>query len=475
MARWRKALVVASVGLPAAVGLAVLHVPTASAAPADLQVDYRCTATGPSSIVRHGPVRLTTRLTFDTDLVVGDPLNFTWKLDYANDTRMQSPGYFAAGAQVHAVGNVKLESSWQGILQPKGAADQETNLRPDDPLSLPETLTDPGLIDKPGTIKVTPQNIVVDFTPPDGEVIANDGNEADNPTGMQIVYGGPGNNWVNVDDRPGSEHHVHNDFHVTETAGDYAELTFIGTGVEYVGPRDKDAGPVDIYIDGTKRATVDPSRDDNDMPVNSDLDGGHTLWKSPGLSYGTHTIRIVSASAKPVWLDAFRVSTNTSQIPTGFHRATCRMIGGPVSVIVTVTEPGEPTTTTTPTDEPTDPPTTPTPTTSPSGSPTTSSNPTPTLPHHYDPGIDRNLVSVVPGGVTTTTATPRPTTTKTKYVKAQVAKTPKGGVDSGEQPEPASGGSYGLIASGSVLLMGSATGGLLLRRRKAGHAGGVQS
>ncbi|MEU4227403.1 hypothetical protein AB0F17_24170 [Nonomuraea sp. NPDC026600] len=465
MTRWRKALIAASAGLTAAVGLTVLHDVPASAAPADLEVQYLCKPTGPKSIVRHDDVQLSTRLNFATDLVVGDPLNFTWKLDYANDTRLQSPGYFAAGAQVHAVGNVELDSSWQGILKPKGAADQESNLRPDDPLSLPEALTDPGLIDKPGTIKVTPKDIVLDFMPPDGSVEVNDGNDSDNPSDLEIVYTG---SWTPIIGRPSSEHHVHNDLHETTTAGDSAQLTFVGTGVEYIGPRDKDAGPVDIYIDGTKRATVDPSRDDNDDPVNDDLNGGATLWKSPSLAYGSHTIMIKSTSTAPVWLDAFEVTTSTAKVPTGYHRATCTMIGGPVSVIVTVRERGEPTTSQTPTITPTR-----TPTSTPTGSVTPSSTPTVSSPN-VDPGIDRSLVSVVPGGVRTTTATPKPTTTKTKYVKAQVAKTPKGGVDSGEAPEPGR-GSYGLIAGGSMLLMGSLTGGLLLRRRKAGHAGGVES
>ncbi|MEU7838114.1 hypothetical protein [Nonomuraea sp. NPDC049129] len=470
MSRWRRALIAASVGLPAAVGLMALHVPSASAAPADLQVEYRCTANTPNSIVRRDPVRLTTRLNFATDLVVGDPLNFTWKLDYADDTRLQSPGYFPAGALLHAVGNVELDSSWQGILKPKGSADQTEELRPDNELALPEALTDPGLINKAGTIKVSPKDIVVDFTPPDGSVVVNDGNETDNPSDLEIVYNG---SWTPRDDLPGSENHEHNDLHETTTLGASAEMAFVGTQVEYIGPWDKTAGPVDVYLDGTKRATVNPSRDGNDKPRNSNMDGGHTLWKSPTLAYGSHVVKIVSASASPVWLDAFKVSTMV-RTQTGFHRATCHLISGPVSVIVTVREPTKPTETVSPTVSPTvnpsETPTTPRPT----GSASSSSSPTVTTPH-VDPGVDRNLVSVVPGTLSTGTATPKPTTTKTKYVKAQVAKTPKGGVDSGEAPEPPGGGSYGLIAGGSMLLMGSATGGLLLRRRKAEHAGGVES
>lgn len=474
MNRWRTALLAASVGSVAALGLVVLPDIPASAAPADLVVDYDCTPAGPDSIVRHGPVRLTTNLTFATDLVVGGPLNFTWKLKYANSTRFQSPNYFAAGAQVHAVGNVQLLSSWQGILQPKGTADQDTKLRPDSYLTLPETINDPGLMDKPGTIKVTPRDIEVDFTPPDGSVPVNDGNETDNPTDLQVKYSGT---WTSLDDRPSAEHHVHNDLHETTEMGASAELTFVGTGVEYIGPTDKDAGTVDIYIDGYKVATVDPSRDEDNKPVNHDLNGGVKLWESAGLEYGKHTIKIVNTSTKPAWLDAFNVLTDTQKIPTGYHRAICKLVGGPVSVVVTVREASPSPTATSPTSPP---PTTTTPppsTNPPTNNPTTTGTPT----KHITPPPSNNgmgHVIVVPPATGTSSSTPsssaKPTATATatKYVKAQVAKTPKGGVDSGEAPdEPRP---YGLMASGAVVLMGSATSGLLMRRRRAEHAGGLK-
>ncbi|WP_327585783.1 hypothetical protein OHA25_01150 [Nonomuraea sp. NBC_00507] len=474
MSRWRKAWIAASVGSLAALGVVVLPNLPASAAPADLEVKYICTETGTSSIVRNPPVKLTTYLTFETDLVVGGPLNYSWKLEYTGDgSRFQSPGYFGPGGQVHAIGNLELKSNWTGILQPRGSAAPEKALRPDSPLGLPPMLNDPGLINKPGTIKITPRDIDLDFTPPDNSVVINDGDDSDNPSDMQIVYSGA---WASVDDRPASEHHVHNDLHETTQLGASAELTFIGTSVKYIGPTDKDAGPVDIYIDGHKQATVDPSRDDNDKPVNHDLDGGKPLWTSPELTYGEHTIEIRNASTKPAWLDAFEVSTATAQNPTGFHSAKCTPASPPGSIVVTVggspssTPPTSPTST-----PPTSPSTSQTPTngTSPSVSPTTGS-PNPTS-HDIHPPI----VAVVPGGLSSATPTTSTTTsvspTATKYVRPQVAKTPKGGVETGEAPDPpADTGAYGLIASGSAMIMGSAAGGLLLWRRRAVHAGGVK-
>lgn len=469
MSRWRKALLAASIASVAAIGVVALPGIPASAAPADLVVNYTCTATGPNSIVRNGPVHLTTNLTFATDLVVGDPLNFTWKLHYADATQLQSPGYFPKGAVVHATGNVQLTSSWQGILQPKGTATQAKELRPDSYLSLPESITDPGLIDKVGTITVTPKDIELDFTPPDGTVVVNDGDDADNPSDMKIVYHG---GWTSLDDLPGSENHVHNDLHQTTNINDWAEFDFIGTGVEYIGPYDKDAGEVDVYIDGNKIATVDPSRSDGDVPRNDDMNGGQSLWESPPLQYGKHTVKIVNASTKTAWLDAFRVSTNTASDPTGFHNAVCKLVGGPVSVQVTVRDKTGPTGTGTPT-------TTSTPTTT--GTPTGTSSPTspagtPTWHHTHHPTSTTGLgvVAVVPAVTGTGTGTPTATgPTSTTYVRAQVAKTPKGGVDTGVAPDPGD-EPYGLMTSGVVLLMGSAGGGLALRRRRAAHAGGAK-
>ncbi|MEW9554411.1 hypothetical protein [Nonomuraea sp. NPDC050783] len=459
----------------AALGVVVLPNLPASAAPAELEVEYICTPTDTSSIVRHPPVRLVTNLTFETDLTVGGPLKYSWKLAYTGDgSRLQSPGYFGPGGQVHAVGNLELKSDWVGVLQPKGSAAPEKALRPDSPLGLPPMLNSPGMIDKAGTIRITPKDIDLDFTPPDDSVVINDGDDADNPSDMQIVYSGT---WVSDDDRPSSEHHVHNDLHRTTELGASAELTFIGTSVKYIGPTDKSSGPVDIYIDGAKRATVDPSRDAGDDPVNDDLEGGQTLWESPTLTYGAHVVRIENASTKPAWLDAFEVSTATNKVPTGFHSAKCSPASKPGTIVVTVGQPGTPPTspTSTSTHTPTTTTTlTPTSTSTPTNTSTNTNSPNPTSQYTHPP-----IVVVGPGG--TSTATPTATTTTsarptvTKYVRPQVVKTPKGGVDTGEAPDPPmDSGAYTLIGGGSAMIMGSAAGGLVLWRRRAAHAGGVK-
>ncbi|GAA2779541.1 hypothetical protein [Nonomuraea dietziae] len=458
-------------GLTAA-ACVLLPTAPASAAPADLVIDYECSGTGPSSIAKYAPVRLRTRLTFATDLVVGGALDLKWSLAYKDASRFTSPGYYAGGSVMNIMGNVQIAGAWQNILQPTGATTIAQGLQYDKELPLPAGISDPGLLNKPGVIKIEPKDIVVDFAPPNGEANVNDGNDIDNPRGHVITYG-PG--WTPFDDRPRSENHIHNDYHETSSQYAWAELKFVGTGVQYVGPRDHEGGPVEIELDGGVRGSVDPSKNAIGDPVNEVHNGGHTLWELNGLPYGEHKIKITNASTRKAWLDAFRVITNKDAVPTDFHRATCKIVSGPVSIDVTVKDRPGP--------SPTDTPTTgqPSPSVTPSKSPT--STPTTTPPgqnnnngnnnHHDDRTVADRLVTVHGNVATTTpTATPKPSSgpTATNYVAAQVKKTPFGGVPSGEAPvalqQP-----YALLAGGSVLLLGSAAGGVVMRRRRAAHAG----
>ncbi|GAA3645489.1 hypothetical protein GCM10022224_005190 [Nonomuraea antimicrobica] len=432
----------------------------ASAAPADLSIEYKCVAIeNEGSIVRHGPVWLTTNLAFATDLTVGDPLNLTWKLGYdtAEPGRLQAPGYFATGGQVHATGYVEHRKDEVNVLMPRGVSDAHGPLRPDDPLTPPQTLSDPALTDEAGVITITPGDIELDFTPPDGVVVVNDGDDADNPSDLRIVYSD--DQWESRVGRPESENHKHNDLHEASQKDASATLTFVGTNVRYMGPTDKDSSPVDVFIDDKKVATVNPSRDADDNPVNDDLDGGKILYDSPTLKYGEHTIRLVKAAEEGLmWLDSFEVSTTAAKTPTGYHAAKCSPVGAPTSVEVTVRPKPDPTDTST--DDPDDP---------------GQDDPGDSTPP-ADATVGGDQVIVLPQSSTSssTSSTPKSTgPTATNYYKAQVANTPSGGVETGVAPD-AAGHPYGLMAGGMAVVLGSAGGGLLLRRRQAGHAGGTR-
>lgn len=438
-------------------GLVVLssQVP-AQAATVDVNLDYRCK--GGIADSGSAPVFLSTTLTIPTTLNVGDPLNVSWKLAYRDQSRFGSPGRFPAGATVSVLGNIKLTNGWVGVLQPKGSVTQGDPLIPGTPLTLPEGISDFAHTDRPGTVRLTPDKLFVDFTPPAGELMINDDDPAilyTPPTGS-----GGADSWRSVVNRP-PEHNDHNlNFHRTRTAGETATLAFTGTGIEYVGQRDHRAGPVDIILNSQPGTPprVDPSKNDDGTDVTLANLGGQTLWSFTDLPYGNHTITIKNVQNKRMVLDAFRVITKELPEPPEQYRATCTLISKPVSVDVTIGEGGTvPPITESPTDGVT-----------PSGGVTPTDGVTPPTTHSPGAMTPSPPLGLGPGEM----PTPRPTwtTTVTATAAPQVRVTPIGAAQTGEAPERHSG--VVLIGVGALLLTGGALGGLALHRRRAAHSGG---
>ncbi|GGO68034.1 hypothetical protein [Nonomuraea cavernae] len=457
MKRWRKALIAASVG--AAASAALVAIP-ARADTFSLVVDYTCTG----GIAGSDEVKLRARVQIPTTVQQGGMLKLGWAIEHVNAPRFKSPDYYAEGAKVSLIGNVKLDGAWNGTLEAHGSKDQGA-LKPNQPLTSPEGMSSEAHMTETGVIKLRPQAMTVDFVPPAGEVVVNN----DDP---RVIYR---DSWVHDKATRPEYGDWLRDVHTTTTRSDEAIIRFRGTGFEYIGREMPDVGRVRVIIDGVDghdaSAIVDPTKDGNGNPTNA-TKGNISLWERKDLSYGQHTLRIRSIDdGKPVHLDAFKLHTREMIDPPTEHRSTCVVTNNPGAVEITVggatspTPSGTPTGTGDPTDDPTD-----DPTSTPSGTPTTSGSATPTTSQGQPIG---DHVGVVIGGVTTVSPSPKPTTTVTKTVKPQVIKTPKGGVDTGQAPEEPENGSYGLIAGGSLLLMGSATGGLLLRRRRAAHAGGA--
>ncbi|MGV9600153.1 hypothetical protein ACWDR1_26195 [Streptosporangium sandarakinum] len=398
MVRWRsrlsKPVAVSMLGLLGG-ALVVLPSGQASANAAELVVDYQCTGDPADSIARSGPVRLRTRVSVPTTLTVGQPLNIGWKLGYLGNARFGSPGYFAPGAKVTATGTVALSGVWSGDLKPVGAVEQPRRLQPGDILKLPETISDFAHTDQAGTLKVTPRNIVVDFTPPAGEVMVNDDD-------AQVIYSGGG--WKDLNDQPIQNNDYHYDLHRTEEKGDTASFTFTGTGIEYVAQRDHRAGKVRFYIDGEAAtpAYVDASKKPDGSPSTDAGKGGLTLWRFRGLSYGKHLVQVVNdEQGKWGQLDAFRVITKELTAPPKAHRVTCKIVSNPVSVNVVISDPSS---TTPPPTSP--PPTSQPPTDGPTTEPPTSRPPT-TNPPTCIP------TSPPPALAPTGTPTPEPTASPT--------------------------------------------------------------
>ncbi|MFF0578519.1 hypothetical protein [Streptosporangium saharense] len=510
--------------------LVVLPSVPAGANSAELVVDYSCTG-GPTSVASHGPVSLTTRVSVPTTLTVGQPLNVQWALGYKGDAaRFGSPDYFAAGGKATVTGNVQLSGVWNGILQPSGSVEQ-AELGKDEILKLPESISDSAHTNRAGKLRVTPQQLFVDFTPPKGEDVVNDDDFA------RVKYAGA---WEDLNDQPRNNNDYHYDIHRTVDKGAKAELTFTGTGIEYVAQRDYRAGRVLFYIDGQPAtpASVDASKNTNGTPSNDANKGGQTLWRFHGLKYGKHLVQVVNDEQdKWAQLDAFRVITDELVEAPQEHRATCTLVSAPVSVDVTISSgstptptnsegpvgtptctpvsypatptctPGSPTPTCTPTPTRTCTPTTPpptctstpyptgcpsptitptcrvvTPTPTPTGTPPVTPTPTPTCVVSPSPTTSTTPTPTQGGTSTTTsTATPKPTLTVTATVTPtrptptapQVVITPSGGAQTGEAPEGSPSGP-GLIGAGAAMVLGSAWGGVALKRRRAAHARGGQ-
>ncbi|MFG1941648.1 hypothetical protein [Nonomuraea sp. NPDC048826] len=458
MSRWRKAWTAASVGLVASAGLLTMP---AEAQTFNLVVDYRCT----DGIAGSAPVTLTARVQIPTSVQTGSMLSLGWTVEYTGTRRFMSPDYFPAGAQVSLVGNVKLEGAWNGVLQPRGVEEQGA-LQPNQRLEAPTGMSSEAHMTEEGVIRLTPQNLTVDFVPPAGEAIVN------NDALDRITYKGPG--WAYQGSLPMQYGDYGRDVHTTSNRTDEAVIKFYGTGFEVLGRRMPDVGRIRVIIDDDTSAVVDTSKTESGEPTNV-IQGNSTLWRRDDLPYGFHRLAVRALDdAKNVHLDAFKLLTAEMINPPTLHRATCTITNNPGTVEINVggaspdptdtgTSSPDPTDTGGPTDDPTD-----------TTSPTTSGSPTNTATtpgHHAWPSGNGHVSVVVPGSTSTATVTTSVNPTVTNY-KAQVASTPKGGVDTGEAPEGAA-GSPGLLLGGSLLLMGSVTGGLLMRRRRAEHAGGM--
>ncbi|TXK35755.1 hypothetical protein [Nonomuraea sp. C10] len=421
----------------------------------NLVVDYSCT----NGVAGSAPVTLRARVQIPTTMQTGSMLSLGWTVEYTGTRRFMSPDYFPAGAKVSLVGNVKLEGAWNGVLQPRGVEEQG-DLQPNMRLEVPEGMSSEAHMTEEGVIQLTPQGLTVDFVPPEGEEIVNDDEVS------RITYKG---GWYHQGSLPMQYGDYGRDLHTTANRTDEAVIKFHGTGFEVIGRRMPDVGRIRVIIDDDQSAIVDTSKTESGEPTNV-IEGNSTLWRRDDLPYGYHRLAVRALDdGKDVHLDAFKLLTADLINPPTLHRSTCTITNNPGTVEINVggaspdpTDTHDPDPTDTNDPDPTD---TGTPTVTPTTTPST------TPPGHHDLPNDggRHVSVVVPGSTTTPTPSANPTVTN---YKAQVVATPTGGVDTGEAPEREA-GSQALLLSGSLLLMGSVTGGLLMRRRRAEHAGGM--
>ncbi|WP_407270888.1 glycosyl hydrolase family 95 catalytic domain-containing protein [Radiobacillus sp. PE A8.2] len=89
--------------------------------------------------------------------------------------------------------------------------------------------------------------------------------------------------------------------------GNYVELEFFGTGVEYITERNNDMGEVDVYIDDVYQDTVTAHK-------TGGRDSQYVLYSTNDLPLGDHTLKLVKKSGQYMIVDAFKVlAPNTTQ------------------------------------------------------------------------------------------------------------------------------------------------------------------
>lgn len=386
-----------------------------------------------------------------TPQVEAGQMDVRWDISYESVQKFGSPGFFPEGSSLHLEGLVDISGAWNGQLRPRGDKSQ-AELVPGDYLELPEGLSDGARLTRTGTIRFKPAALTIKFTPAEGEVMVNN-NET-----SKINYGG---NWNTIYTAPTYDDYL-SDVQKATDVNASATLEFIGTKVAYISRREQDLTPIKVLLDGEEVTSglVYPGQDGS----GHDMTGTETqqeLWESPQLTYGPHTVQIMNTANGTAYLDAFRVLTGDVPEPPEHEKAVCALQGNPGAIDVTV--PGT-------TQSPTVGPTTVDPTDDPTDDPDDDTSPTATTTTTDSLG---NIVVVVPQGTSSTSSTPKSTgPTATKYYRAQVAKTPSGGVETGVAPDEDR-HPYGLMAGGMAVVMGSAGGGLLARRRRAAHAGGA--
>ena len=93
----------------------------------------------------------------------------------------------------------------------------------------------------------------------------------------------------------------------SKQAGDSLTVPFSGTAVRWIGPQTSNHGLADVYVDGTKQATVDASGSQNQA----------VLFAASGLADGPHTLKIVVDGTHSSGSTDNYVSIDAIDVPTG--------------------------------------------------------------------------------------------------------------------------------------------------------------
>lgn len=119
-----------------------------------------------------------------------------------------------------------------------------------------------------------------------------------NDTDSEISYTG---SWTYDKNRitTGAYNYI-NDAHYTSTSGNYLQYTFTGTGIDIVAETSSDfTSNALVYLDGVLQQTISEN--------NNNHLSGQSVYSLTGMSYGSHTIKIVNNASQVLLVDGFRL------------------------------------------------------------------------------------------------------------------------------------------------------------------------
>lgn len=136
-----------------------------------------------------------------------------------------------------------------------------------------------------------------------------------NDTSSYVVFSGTSNGGAVGDLADGTDWtsitrsgEYNNDLHYTTITGAWVQFTFVGTGIDFIGPQTNNSGNVEIQLDGTTVATVNCYA--------ATYAAQQVLYSNTGLVNGLHNIKVIKLSGAYMNADAFKVYRDSSATPT---------------------------------------------------------------------------------------------------------------------------------------------------------------
>lgn len=119
---------------------------------------------------------------------------------------------------------------------------------------------------------------------------------------------------VSTDTRWATAECFDNSYYLSEDIGATIEYTFNGSGILAYGTFGRAYGKIDVYIDGTKRTTVDLYRNANDF--------SGCLFAIEDLNMGEHTVKMVTSSEKNASSTGYNVMLDFFKVRGGYNYLT---------------------------------------------------------------------------------------------------------------------------------------------------------